>query len=161
MRELLEIVQGDDDMIDEDDTIIERDPGYQKSDTDRRDDCERVRSILTMGVVGVDAAMRNAHGEPLLHLALEYDYGHAPQMLAVVLAAGADPNELSVVDDALVHPLESPWLTDDDTAVAALKRACLIRHGARGTARQPAELISAAASKLRGAEVRPAVLCYV
>ena len=75
--------------------------------------------------------MHNAHGEPLLHLALEYDYGHAPQMLAIVLAAGADPNERSLIDDALVHPLESPWLTNDDEVVAALKRACLLRHGAR------------------------------
>ncbi len=106
--------------------------------------------------------MHNAHGEPLLHLALEYDYGHAPQMLAIVLAAGADPNERSLIDDALVHPLESPWLTNDDEVVAAMKRACLLRHGARchPSARQPAEIISGAAAKLGDAEVRPAVCCY-
>ena len=138
-------MQGEDDLIDEDATIVQRDPGYEKPDDARRDDCERVHAILSMGVAGVDAALRNAYGEPLLHLALEYDYAHAPQMLAVVLAAGADPNERSPVDD--VFPLESPWLTDEPSDApgpfAALKCASLVRHGARccRSARQPAALI--------------------
>jgi hypothetical protein len=57
-----------------DDTVLERDPGYEKDAQQRGEDCRRVRSLLMDGGAGVHANLRSIYGETLVHLALEYDH---------------------------------------------------------------------------------------
>jgi hypothetical protein len=138
IRECLQIVAGEEEEMAEDDTFLNREPGYEKSAQQRLSDCQRVRQILASGALGVSANLVSAYGEPLLLLALEYDYGHGAQMTRMVLEAGADPNLPSEVDG--VRPLDSHWLSHDGSEPAedgsehaarnAEKRACLIAHGA-------------------------------
>jgi len=138
VRELFSIITGEDDLAEPDDvTIIEHNPGYEKPTEQRCADCTRVAAILSSGVEGVHANLTWTYGETLLWMAIEYDHQHPPQMIDVLLAAGADPNAANAIDGQL--PLANPWLSDDNemaeedpscAAYNALKREHLIRAGA-------------------------------
>ena len=138
VRELFSIITGEDDLAEPDDvTIIEHNPGYEKPTEQRSVDCTRVAAILSSGVEGVHANLTWTYGETLLWMAIEYDHQHPPQMIDVLLAAGADPNTANAVDGLV--PLANPWLSDDNemaeedpscAAYNALKRQRLIGAGA-------------------------------
>ena len=138
IRELFAIITGEDDLAEPDDqTIIEHNPGYEKSDEQRSIDCARVAAILGSSVEGVHANLKWEYGETLLWMAIEYDHAHPPQMIEVLLSAGADPNAANAIDGQV--PLQNPWLSDDDEMAAegpkvrdliAMKRALLVRAGA-------------------------------
>ena len=139
IRELFSIITGEDDLAEADDvTIIEHNPGYEKPAEQRSVDCARVAAILSSGVEGVHANLTWTYGETLLWMAIEYDHQHPPQMIDVLLGAGADPNAANAIDGQL--PLANPWLSDDNADMAeedpscaaynALKRQRLLRAGA-------------------------------
>lgn len=133
ISEMFRIVSGEDDEIGEDDTVLERDPGFEKPAPQRQEDVRRVREILGCKAEGVHANLRWKWGETLVHLALEYDHRHPPEMLLAVLEAGTDPNAPNAMDGE--RPLDSPWLDQplaEDRHVAE-KRICLLRFGAKPT----------------------------
>jgi len=114
IRELWTIVTGEDEFADIDDdsaTTIERQPGYDKSDEQRREDCERACAILAQRNAGVHANLTWTYGESLLWMAIEYDHQHPPQMLDVLLKAGADPSTPNEIDGLL--PCEHPLLAEE------------------------------------------------
>ena len=129
IAELFRIISGEDEVCGVDDTVLDRDPGHEKTASQRQNDCERVAVILGLGAEGVNASLRWVYGETLVHLALEYDHRHAPEMLLTVLKAGADPNSPNAMDGE--RPLESPWLEHEEDSHVSQKRACLCRFGAR------------------------------
>ena len=136
IRELFAIITGEDDMTDNGDdaenTVNLINPGYEKTDDQRRLDCERVAVILSSGVDGVSANLTWSYGETLLWMAIEYDHRHPAQMTEVVLRAGADANAPNAVDG--LRPIQSPWLSSQtvarEDAFNAEKRALLISAGA-------------------------------
>ena len=136
IRELFAIITGEDDMADDGDdaegTVNLINPGYDKTDDQRRIDCERVAAILSSGVEGVSANLTWTYGETLLWMAIEYDHRHPAQMINVVLRAGADANAPNAVDG--LRPIQSPWLSSQavarEDAFNAEKRALLISAGA-------------------------------
>lgn len=83
--------------------------GCDRSAEERVVDCTRVKEILASS--SVSPSIRLNYGETLLSHALEYDCGHEPQMMSVVLDAGADANALNMMDDA--HPLENEYLVGE------------------------------------------------
>lgn len=111
IAELFRIVCGEDETCAADDTVLWREPGYEKSAEQRAADCARVREILRSGAEGVHADLRWTYGESLLWCTLEYDHRHPPQMIAVVLDAGADPAMPNAMDGE--RPLDSRWLDGD------------------------------------------------
>mmetsp|Transcript_43323 Transcript_43323/g.113865 ORF Transcript_43323/g.113865 Transcript_43323/m.113865 type:complete len:314 (-) Transcript_43323:687-1628(-) len=113
VRELFAIVSGEDDMAENDDmTIIEHNPGYEKDAEQRSVDCARAAAILSSGVPGIHANLTWSYGETLLWMAIEYDHRHPPQMVDVLLSAGADPNAANAIDGMV--PLQNPWLDLSD-----------------------------------------------
>ena len=136
IRELFAIITGEDDMADDCDdaekTVNLINPGYEKTDDQRRLDCERVTEILSSGVDGISANLTWTYGETLLWMAIEYDHRHPAQMTDVVLRAGADANAPNAVDG--LRPIQSPWLSSQtvarEDAFNAEKRALLISAGA-------------------------------
>ena len=65
--------------------------GYERDAQQRRADCHRVKTILQQPNVSPD--LRCRHGMSLLYHSLVYDHRHGPEMLKVVLDAGAGVNE--------------------------------------------------------------------
>ena len=95
---------------------------------------------MASGERGVSADARHDYGETLLSLALQYDFGAAPQMIKVVLDAGANANAENDSDSC--RPLDSEWLDDDlelDPHVEA-KRALLVAAGAKSVHDAPSEV---------------------
>jgi len=140
LTELFAIVCGEDEVCGEDSTILERNPGHEKDAEQRELDCERVRAILASGAAGVGPNVYWTWGETLIFKALEYDYGHPPQMVTAILEARADPNLPNALGGE--RPLQSPWLEDRDddgyvdghrALVNAQKRALLAQYGADST----------------------------
>ena len=102
-------------------------------------DCMRVKDILESEESGVTCDARMAYGETLLNCALGYDCGKPPQMLSVVLAAGANPNGENDVDSC--RPLDSEYLEEDEFGEA--KRELLVQAGgesANGPQEEPNDM---------------------
>lgn len=140
LLELFAIVCGEEEVCGEDSTILEKNPGHAKGEAQRAADCERVRAILASGAAVVSPNVSWTYGETLLYKAIEYDFGHPAEMVAVLLEARADPNAPNALGGE--RPLESPWLEDEDdegcvdahrALFNAQKRALLQRHGADPT----------------------------
>ena len=152
VQELFTIITGEDDFADipDDVTLLENNPGYEKPSEQRRLDCARVATILSSGVPGVHANLTWSYGETLLWMAVEYDHRHPPEMIDVLLAAGADPNGPNAIDG--LRPLQNPWLSEDDemadegeacAAFIAQKRQRLCAAGADNTLCRPSDEHSA------------------
>ena len=117
--------------------------GHGLTPEQREADCARVKAILSGGI---SPDVRVAYGETLLSRAMMYDSGHAPQMMRVVLEAGANANARNMMDDA--HPLENEYLVglvelyvepedrtydlDERDKFYNEKVARLLFHGAKG-----------------------------
>ena len=117
--------------------------GHDLTAEQREADCARVKAILSSGI---SPDVRVAGGETLLSRAIMYDFGHAPQMMVVVLKAGANANARDMMDDA--HPLENEYLVglvelyvepkdrtydlDERDKFYNEKVARLLFHGAKG-----------------------------
>lgn len=137
IRELFAVITGEDDLAeerDDNDTFCEHNPGYEKSAEQRLIDCARVGAILASGVEGVTANLTWTYGETLLWMAIEYDHRHPPEMIEVLLQAGADANLPNAVDS--LRPLQNPWLSETEDmaledAFVAQKRRRLRRAGAK------------------------------
>ena len=167
----------DDDGGVDDDDDWEGDKGYDRDAATRRDDCDRVHSILASGI---SADVRSRHGASLLYHALEYDHRHAPEMIKIVVENGADVNMPTHVGGSEL-PLDCElWLEQEGpfAAVNAQKHSYLVSHGARHSSvfaanlaranELAAEAASAKAAELAAAdaaldqrlrEVREAELC--
>ncbi|KAL1507660.1 hypothetical protein AB1Y20_007277 [Prymnesium parvum] len=125
LSELFRVLCGEEEVCGEDETVLERDPGFEKAPPLRQADCARVRHILSCGASGVDASWRSIYGETLVHLALEYDHRHPPEMLLVVLEAGADPTARNELDGELA--VESSWLACSEDEHVVAKRECILQ----------------------------------
>jgi len=135
IREIFGIITGEDEEADraDDETFIECHPGYEKTAEQRCADCARVAAILRSAgracepsrVLGVHANLTWLYGETLLWMAIEYDHRHQPEMMDVLLQAGADPNLPNAVDG--LRPLQNPWLDLEEMAPEGAACASLIR----------------------------------
>ena len=110
-------------------------------------DCARVKEILRSSSISPNVRLQ--YGETLLSLAIQYDCGDEPQMMSVLLQAGADANARNMMDDA--HPLENEYLVglvalyqqpfdreydiEDRDPFYDAKVALLLQSGAEGVAR--------------------------
>lgn len=112
----------------------------QKDAAERESDCTRVREILALGAPGVGPDARYDFGQSLLCLSLHYDFGHPPQMLAVVMEAAA-ASERVFLKNLLNEPsneVDGEHILDVVATLAALevdphmteKGACLCAAGA-------------------------------
>jgi hypothetical protein len=117
--------------------------GDDRTADQRNADCARVKAILSGGI---SADVRLAYGETLLSCAMAYDCNEAPQMMKVVLEAGANANARNMMDD--MHPLENEYLVGLVELYVEPKRrkydlserdkfynekvALLLLHGAKG-----------------------------
>lgn len=159
IQELLLILSGEDEFHEQDNTFVERSPGYEKTAECRRREIDRVYKILSCSAPGVHSNMTStcmptkcapmtlasnslhvfacwvADGDTLLWMSTEYDHLHGPEMIVTLLDLGADPNAPNAVDGK--RPLQSPWLNDDEMegddysiACNARKRTALRSAGA-------------------------------
>jgi hypothetical protein len=177
INEIFNILRMDDDLSDDDDDDRaesgDGDYGYNRSTQQRRDEVERVRVLLSSGVVSPNMRSRH-HSTSLLYHALIYDHRHPPEMIRAIVEAGADVNApIHLVEEeelapSAVHygasagerPLDCElWLELDGPYVAVNreKRNFLITHGAtrspQGIAAAAAETaLAASAAATRAAE---------
>ena len=136
--ELFDILGASSDCVDDGDDVAEH--GYEREPQQRRAEIRRVRELLSGGAVSPHI---RRHGASLVYHALIYDHRHPPEMLRVVVEAGADVNApilLTSSSDAErddERPLDCElWLELEGpyAAVNAQKRDYLIAHGATRSA---------------------------
>jgi hypothetical protein len=142
---------------DDDSDDAEGNPGYERDLEQRRRDCETVRRLLCNGDVSADE--RDNHGASLLYHALEYDHRHPPEMVRIVVEAGADVNAPTHSSSCNEWPLDCElWLELDGpfAEVNRRKRDYLVHHGASHSPAVAARIAVEAAEADEAARARQA-----
>ena len=126
--ELFDILGTSSDCVDDGDDVAEH--GYEREPQQRRAEIRRVRELLSGGAVSPHIRRR---GASLVYHALIADHRHPPEMLRVVVEAGADVN-------APIMLTSSSGARPETTAAARLRTVVGARGPVRGGQRSEARL---------------------